>query len=161
MDMSDDSDDRLVRAADRVARKELHGFGFTRSEATTSDRGSSVVLANEVVALRFDADWLEGELAVSVQAVGGEPLPLDELVNLSGTGLSLRRISPVAIHGTSTRTGASSRSTKRDGPASCNATIVGRSSKYFPRHGRHQKRSVRWRRGGGSPAQCDDPSWLR
>lgn len=58
-----------------------------------SNRGSSVDLVNDQVAISVSADWLEGELRIGVRLVGGTPLDFDNVADSSTIkGLSLTRL---------------------------------------------------------------------
>ena len=88
----DSTKDRLARVAASVVAHDLQGYNFRISSVATSHRGSQVEIANACVALRPLVDWLEGELSVTVQVVGGPETPLDLIVDTTGTGLSLSRM---------------------------------------------------------------------
>jgi hypothetical protein len=59
----------------------------------SSNRGSSVDLLNDQIAISVTADWLEGELWIGIRIVGGTPLDFDKLADSSSVkGLSLTRL---------------------------------------------------------------------
>ena len=71
----------------------LERYGFRFGEAFDSHRGAKVTVVNRCVAVSVTADWLEGELYVSVSAHGGPEVALAEIVDLTqAKGLALSRL---------------------------------------------------------------------
>lgn len=63
------------------------------TDLRTSNRGSSVDLVNDQIAISITADWLEGELGISIRHVSGKSVELAELADPSEVkGLSLTRL---------------------------------------------------------------------
>ena len=84
---------RLADAAP-TGLEPLVARGFRIAVVADSPRGEAIEAVSNLVAVRVDADWLEGELAVTVQAAGQPAVPLDRVVDLATVeGLHLRRIS--------------------------------------------------------------------
>jgi hypothetical protein len=85
--------DRLAQAATDGLLVPLDVFGFRWAGSTEGDRGSSVELTNGRVLIRVVADWLEGELSITLRVAGEGELPVEELVDLSRIkGLHLARL---------------------------------------------------------------------
>jgi hypothetical protein len=67
--------------------------GFHVSTVADSPRGETVEAVRDLVAIRVDADWLEGEVQVTVQTAGEPPVALDRVVDVARVeGLHLRRV---------------------------------------------------------------------
>jgi hypothetical protein len=85
-------DPLMSAAASALASSAAYG-NLRASEPRSSDRGSSVDLVNDQVAISITADWLEGELGVSIRCVGGVPVDLADLADTSEVkGLSLSQL---------------------------------------------------------------------
>lgn len=68
-------------------------YGFRIVAELDSARGSSVSLVKDCIVVRVVCDWLEGEMSVSLRAVGGLEIPLEEVVDLDEShGLSMVRM---------------------------------------------------------------------
>jgi hypothetical protein len=81
-------------AGSSKAFKPVLALGFHLVPGPAGDRGESVVLIGDQFSISLSADWLEGELAVDLRAVGGVPVALTSLVDASQVrGLHLQRIS--------------------------------------------------------------------
>jgi hypothetical protein len=90
---------RLSDAA-LVGLEPLTARGFRIATVADSPRGEAIEAVGNLVAVRVDADWLEGELAVSLQAGGQPRVSLDRVVDLARVdGLHLRRIPRSASRG--------------------------------------------------------------
>ena len=90
---------RLADAAS-LGLEPLIARGFRIAVVADSPRREAIEAVRDLVAVRVDADWLEGELAVTVQAAGQKAVPLDRVVDLATVdGLHLRRISRSASRG--------------------------------------------------------------
>lgn len=71
----------------------LQPYGFTVAEASESQRGSTVRLANGLASVLVTADWLEGEMEVAAGPIGEEGVSFHDLVPPESThGLRLRRL---------------------------------------------------------------------
>lgn len=67
--------------------------GLQVADSLSSNRGSSVEIIAGSIAISVSADWLEGELNISVRALGDRPRNVAEVVDVSKTkGLSLSRL---------------------------------------------------------------------
>jgi hypothetical protein len=85
--------DRLMTAVSAVLESSGAYSGFQVADSRSSNRGSSVEIVTGNIAIFITADWLEGELDVSVRALGDRRMNLDEVVDLSqAKGLSLTRL---------------------------------------------------------------------
>ena len=83
---------RLAGAASKAFQPVL-ALGFRVVPGPASGRGESVDLLSDLVAIRVLADWLEGVIAVELQALGGPAVPLASVVDTSrARGLHLQRI---------------------------------------------------------------------
>lgn len=69
----------------------LTARGFALRSVGDSGRGETVEAASDTTAIRVAADWLEGELDVTVQIVGGAEAPLLAVVRRP-SGLHLQRL---------------------------------------------------------------------
>ncbi len=86
------SDDRLLRAV-TDAVEPLAQLGFEVRSAESSHRGSRVDLGNAASLVAIVADWLEGELQITVNT-GGGPVDVGLILDLAKVeGLHLRRLS--------------------------------------------------------------------
>lgn len=84
---------RLANAAE-LAFQPILALGYHVVPGAVGGRGESVDLVGDYVAIRISADWLEGEIAVELQALGGVSVPLASVVDPRRvTGLHLRRVS--------------------------------------------------------------------
>ena len=77
--MADSSHDVLAAAASR-SLDALIEFGFRLGSVTGSARGSTVEVLNPCLRLLLSADYLEGELGVAVQVIGGPELSVGEIL---------------------------------------------------------------------------------
>lgn len=85
---------RLAAAVDKGLAGWAATHGLTVMPGVENNRGGSVRLVNEHATIRIVADWLEGELTVTVQQTDGDELALADLVDLrKARGLSLTRLS--------------------------------------------------------------------
>lgn len=76
-----------------AAYAEVISSGYRLTCVHDSGRGETVELTGDRVLITMGADWLEGELEISLQAVGGRPIPLQDVVDLShAKALHLHRL---------------------------------------------------------------------
>jgi hypothetical protein len=83
--------DKLLRAVRKGLVGPLRPLGF-RATGSGSARGETVECTNGSVLITLSADWLEGELDVTVTQPGQPALPLAALVNLRGKAIHLNRL---------------------------------------------------------------------
>jgi hypothetical protein len=84
--------DRLLSAVERGLIAPLSRYGFS-ARGGGGDRGESVECSNGHALIRVSADWLEGELSVSLQRPGKPPIPIADLLDLTGVeGLRMTRL---------------------------------------------------------------------
>jgi len=69
----------------------LRSLGF-RATGNGSHRGETVECTNGSVLITLSADWLEGQLDVTVTQLGGPAVPLAALVKVKGKAIHLRGI---------------------------------------------------------------------
>lgn len=83
--------DKLLRAAvsGLVPPLATHGFRATGSEAL---RGETVECTNGYVLITVIADWLEGELDVTVRTLNEPAKPLAEVIDIAHKALHLTRL---------------------------------------------------------------------
>jgi len=71
----------------------LQPFGFVVAETTETRRGATVRLANGIATVVITADWLEGEIEVTVGRIGEEGVAFGSLVPPNAArALHLRRL---------------------------------------------------------------------
>lgn len=80
----------------------LLSFGFAAREVASSQRGETVECGNGVALIAVSADWLEGELSVTVQQVGAPAVPVEDLVEIKALHLTRigRGTSPNVVEAT-------------------------------------------------------------
>ena len=85
--------DRLSRAVATAIAASSSCDALRMTDSRSSNRGSSVQVANDRLAISFVMDWLEGELDVALGAVGGTKLDLADVADRSSVKvLSLTRL---------------------------------------------------------------------
>lgn len=83
---------RLPPAVERGLIPSLSRYGFTASGGR-GDRGETVNCSNGSTLITVSADWLEGELSVTVQRAGESPVPIEDVLDLGKIkSLHLRRL---------------------------------------------------------------------
>lgn len=89
-----------LASAATLGLEPLLSRGFQLMPGPHGGRGERVDLVSEAVLIAVSADWLEGEIEVNLQAVGGSAIPLAILVDLQRVkGPRLSRISRSVTHG--------------------------------------------------------------
>lgn len=83
--------DKLLRAVQEGLVGPLRPLGF-RATGRGSARGETVECTNGSVLITLSADWLEGELKVTVTRPGQPAVPLDALIKLQGKAIRLNRL---------------------------------------------------------------------
>lgn len=83
--------DRLLRAVQRGLVEPLGSLGF-RATGVGSLRGETVECTNNSVLITLSADWLEGEIDVTVTQLGQPGVPLAALIELEGKAIHLSRL---------------------------------------------------------------------
>jgi hypothetical protein len=84
---------RLLAAVEVGFASLLTHYGFVASGGG-SERGETVECTNGTTLITVSADWLEGELSLTVRSLGGRPVPVDDLIDLTRIkGLHLTRLS--------------------------------------------------------------------
>jgi hypothetical protein len=79
----------------------LTAFGFTIAGHSGGLRGETLEMSNSHLLLTVSADWLEGEISVSVRAVGGPERTLASIIDLDAVkALHLHRVGRGATTGT-------------------------------------------------------------
>lgn len=85
---------RLAAATNKALADWATTHGFAIVPEVDSNRGGSVRLVNQHVTIRIVADWLEGELDVTVKHAAGEELALHDIADpRTAKSLSLTRLS--------------------------------------------------------------------
>jgi hypothetical protein len=75
-------------------------FGFAVAGHSGGLRGEALEMSNSLVLLTVSADWLEGEIAVSLRGVGGTEHSLDSVIDVGKVkGLHLSRVGKGATVG--------------------------------------------------------------
>ena len=83
---------RLLPAVERGLVEPLSSYGFVAAGGG-GNRGETVECSNGQTLITVSADWLEGELSVTVQRLGQPPVAVADLVNLDGVkGLRMTRL---------------------------------------------------------------------
>ncbi len=83
---------RLLSAVERGLVGPLEIFGLTATGGG-GERGETVECSNGSTLITVAADWLEGELAVTLQRFGEAPQAIEDLLDLSQVkGLHLTRL---------------------------------------------------------------------
>ena len=83
---------RLLRAVERGLVEPLARYGFVAAGGG-GNRGETVECSNGQTLITVSADWLEGELSVTVQRPGESPVAVADLVDLDGVkGLRMTRL---------------------------------------------------------------------
>lgn len=80
----------LLRAVEQGLVEPLAQFGFIAAGDGGTHRGESVECSNGSALIMVSADWLEGELSVTVQRPGQPAVPVEEFIEAKA--LHLRRI---------------------------------------------------------------------
>jgi hypothetical protein len=83
---------RLLPAVERGLVEPLALYGFVATGGG-GNRGETVECRNDQTLITISADWLEGELSVTVQRLGQSPVAVADLVDLDGIkGLRMTRL---------------------------------------------------------------------
>lgn len=85
------SEDKLALAVHLGMHERLSEFGYSVTSTGGNKRGSHIELSNGWVVVDITADWLEGEITITVNH-NGKSESINELVVL-GKGTDLRRLS--------------------------------------------------------------------
>jgi hypothetical protein len=84
---------RLLRAVERGLLEPLRHYDFAATGGGGGYRGETVECSNGQTLIVVSADWLEGELSLTVQQAGASPVPITDFIDLSRIkGLHLTRL---------------------------------------------------------------------
>jgi hypothetical protein len=83
--------DKLLRAVQAGLVGPLRPLGF-QATGSGSSRGETVECTNGSLLITLSADWLEGELNVTVTQPGQPAIPLATLIELQGKAIHLNRL---------------------------------------------------------------------
>jgi len=88
-----DAPERLTQAVERGLLQPLGAFDFRVAGSSSSNRGSTVDCTNGEVLIHVVADWLEGEVTVTLRSLGGAEVSYEAIVHREDAkALSLTRL---------------------------------------------------------------------